>query len=104
MKLNQTELQQQKYKVFIDKVKQKHNGFTAIVPTLVKFPESIDTETGEISFWTIPIDLSATENIPVDLKNLPSPPPEIEGVAVLKQDRGKIRIFNENNELVAESP
>lgn len=92
MKLNRDQLLQQNFKVFLQREGQKR-------PQLVKFPETVDTDTGTVEMWVIPVedvDLTAQSQ-------LTNKPPEIDGFAVLKTAQGKVFVLDAQDKTVAES-
>lgn len=78
MKLTRQEILHRQLKVFVqDSVHRSR---------LVMFPESVNTETGEVEMWVIP-----TTNIDLEERNIDmNPPKEIDGFAQLKKVTGKV--------------
>lgn len=92
MKLNRDQLLQQNFKVFLQRPGQTR-------PYKVMFPESVDTDTGTVEMWVIPVedvDLTAQST-------LTNKPPEIDGFAVLKTAQGKVFVLDAQDKTVVES-
>lgn len=95
MKLTREELQSNAWRVFF-----KEQGSTGL-PKLVKDPEEVDVETGEIKFWLtepvqVPIDLTPKK---LDLTNLPeTPSEELEIQSKLVTKIGSIIVLDHDGE------
>lgn len=92
MKLNRDQLLQHNYRVFLQKSNQ-------LAPRQVKFPESVDTDTGTVEMWVIPLE--DTEVLTSAKSELTNKPPEIDGFAVLKTEQGKVFILDNTDHIIA---
>lgn len=92
MKLTREQLLQSNYRVFLQKGEDK--------PRLVKFPESVDTETGVVSMWVIPLE--SPEELLASHSTLDNKPPEIDGFAMLKTEVGKVLLVDDSGSVVNE--
>lgn len=94
MKLNRDQLLQQNFKVFLQRPGQTR-------PYKVMFPESVDTDTGTVEMWVIPVE--DADVLTSSKSELTNKPPEIDGFAVLKTAQGKVFILDAQDKTVAES-